>query len=119
MGLLAVLALAHSVAASHLQPRQSPSLDIVSLTKDVNATGGKGNVAAAGQLLPFGEVGVGCGISWAEEVSYGGETQNTLASTNLTGSLPQVASKQDHRILVWVEALRFDLKRWKLDWVWA
>ncbi|KAF2032796.1 hypothetical protein EK21DRAFT_60149, partial [Setomelanomma holmii] len=40
-----------------------------------NATGGFGNVAAAGSLAPFGDISIGCGVHWEKEKSYGGELQ--------------------------------------------
>lgn len=76
VGLVTILALANFAFANHLHPRQSSSgatVDINTLSKTVNSTGGTGQVAAAGTLNPFGDIGVGCGINWAEGVSYGGE----------------------------------------------
>lgn len=48
------------------------AVDITALNKNVSATSGTGAVSAAGTLEPFGGVGVGCGINWAEGESYGG-----------------------------------------------
>lgn len=72
----ALLALANYAAASHLHARQASSsstVDINNLSKNVNGTSGTGDVSASGNLSPFGDIGVGCGINWAEGVSYGGE----------------------------------------------
>ncbi|EME80918.1 uncharacterized protein MYCFIDRAFT_57079 [Pseudocercospora fijiensis CIRAD86] len=48
---------------------------ITTLSKTSNATGGTGQVAAAGTLEPFGGIGVGCGINWNSKDSYGGGLQ--------------------------------------------
>lgn len=42
------------------------------LSKTSNATGGTGSVAANGNLDGFGDIGIGCGINWTKNVSYGG-----------------------------------------------
>lgn len=47
-------------------------VSITTLSKTSNSTGGTGQVAAAGTLAPFGGIGVGCGINWNSEQSYGG-----------------------------------------------
>ncbi|CAN9438260.1 unnamed protein product [Alternaria alternata] len=54
------------------QQRRANDVDITSLDKNVTSTSGVGNVAAAGSLTPFGDIGVGCGINWQAGVSYGG-----------------------------------------------
>ncbi|CAN9406627.1 unnamed protein product [Alternaria alternata] len=54
------------------QQRRANDVDITSLDKNVTSTSGVGNVAAAGSLSPFGDIGVGCGINWQAGVSYGG-----------------------------------------------
>ena len=48
---------------------------ITSLEKNVTSTSGSGNVAAAGNLTPFGDIGIGCGINWKQHGSYGGGLQ--------------------------------------------
>lgn len=74
---LAALVLVGLAAAGTLAPRQdnetAPAVDITALTKNVSATTGTGAVSAAGTLQPFGGIGVGCGINWAEGQSFGGE----------------------------------------------
>lgn len=73
--LLAVAGLAS--AGSLLTPRQDnetkPAVEITALNKNVSATSGSGAVSAAGTLAPFGGIGVGCGINWAEGQSFGGK----------------------------------------------
>ncbi|WYZ34132.1 hypothetical protein EsH8_I_000408 [Colletotrichum jinshuiense] len=86
---LAVLALAGLAAAGTLAPRQdnetAPAVDITALTKNVSATTGTGAVSAAGTLQPFGGIGVGCGINWAEGQSFGGGLQSGSESFGLGG----------------------------------
>jgi hypothetical protein len=71
---LAVSFLAMQMLASAMpnQQRRANDVDITSLDKNVTSTSGVGNVAAAGSLSPFGDIGVGCGINWQAGVSYGG-----------------------------------------------
>ncbi|CAN9429422.1 hypothetical protein AA0113_g5030 [Alternaria arborescens] len=71
---LAVSFLAMQMLASAMpnQQRRANDVDITSLDKNVTSTSGVGNVAAAGSLTPFGDIGVGCGINWQAGVSYGG-----------------------------------------------
>ncbi|CAN9159539.1 unnamed protein product [Alternaria alternata] len=59
-------------SATPNQQRRANDVDITSLDKNVTSTSGVGNVAAAGSLTPFGDIGVGCGINWQAGVSYGG-----------------------------------------------
>jgi hypothetical protein len=59
-------------SATPHQHRRANGVDITSLTKNVTSTSGSGNVAAAGSLTPFGDIGVGCGINWQADVAYGG-----------------------------------------------
>ncbi|KAF2131853.1 hypothetical protein P153DRAFT_415141 [Dothidotthia symphoricarpi CBS 119687] len=70
------LALA-SVSSAYMLPKRQTSdgIAITDFNKNATSTSGIGNVAAAGTLAPFGEVGVGCGINWASNVSYGGGLQ--------------------------------------------
>ena len=60
------------VSATPHQHRRAGGVEITSLEKNVTSTSGSGNVAAAGNLTPFGDIGVGCGINWKADVSYGG-----------------------------------------------
>ncbi|KAH5324036.1 hypothetical protein HBI23_230930 [Parastagonospora nodorum] len=69
-----VLALAASATPLAAHKRDN-TVAVTSLEKHVNATSGSGNVAAAGRLSPFGDIGTGCGINWQEDVSYGGGLQ--------------------------------------------
>ncbi|KAG9190339.1 hypothetical protein G6011_08427 [Alternaria panax] len=59
-------------SATPHQNRGADGVDITDLNKNVTSTSGFGNVAAAGRLTPFGDIGVGCGINWQAGVSYGG-----------------------------------------------
>ncbi|KAK2049665.1 hypothetical protein LZ31DRAFT_572556 [Colletotrichum somersetense] len=64
------------LASAGLAPRSdTPAVDITTLSKNVSATSGTGAVSAAGTLEPFGKIGVGCGINWAESTSFGGGLQ--------------------------------------------
>ncbi|KAH7066083.1 hypothetical protein BKA63DRAFT_155023 [Paraphoma chrysanthemicola] len=70
------LSLAVYAAASHIQQRpRASNIAITSLEKNVTTTSGSGNVAAAGSLAPFGDIGIGCGINWLDNSSYGGGLQ--------------------------------------------
>ncbi|RAR15234.1 pyridoxal reductase [Stemphylium lycopersici] len=62
-------------SATPHQHRRAASVEITSLEKNVTSTSGSGNVAAAGTLTSFGDIGVGCGINWKADVSYGGGLQ--------------------------------------------
>ncbi|CAN9417037.1 unnamed protein product [Alternaria sp. RS040] len=66
------LAIQMLASATPNQQRRANDVDITSLEKNVTSTSGVGNVAAAGSLTPFGDIGVGCGINWQAGVSYGG-----------------------------------------------
>ncbi|KXH41795.1 hypothetical protein CNYM01_08676 [Colletotrichum nymphaeae SA-01] len=87
LALLAVAGLAS--AGSLLAPRQDnetkPAVDITALSKNVSATTGSGAVSAAGTLAPFGGIGVGCGINWAEGQSFGGGLQSGSEAFGLGG----------------------------------
>ncbi|RMZ67933.1 hypothetical protein GMOD_00004014 [Pyrenophora seminiperda CCB06] len=72
---LAFLALHMLAAATPTKQRRDDGVNITNLGKNVTLTSGTGNVAAAGTLAPFGKIGVGCGINWQDEVSYGGGLQ--------------------------------------------
>ncbi|KAK2064437.1 hypothetical protein LY76DRAFT_71366 [Colletotrichum caudatum] len=71
------------LASAGLAPRadapavdvDTPAVDITMLGKNVTATFGTGAVSAAGTLDPFGNIGLGCGINWAEGKSFGGGLQ--------------------------------------------
>lgn len=65
---LLLLALSFSSLAVASDP-----IAITTLEKGYNGTSGTGAVAASGYLSSFGETGVGCGINWEADVSYGGE----------------------------------------------
>ncbi|KAB2103853.1 hypothetical protein AG0111_0g7481 [Alternaria gaisen] len=66
------LAMQMLASATPNQQRRANDVEITSLDKNVTSTSGVGNVAAAGSLTPFGDIGVGCGINWQAGVSYGG-----------------------------------------------
>ncbi|KAI4914754.1 hypothetical protein J4E90_004786 [Alternaria incomplexa] len=72
---LPFLAMQMLASATPHQHRRANGVEITSLTKNVTSTSGIGNVAAAGNLSPFGDIGVGCGINWQADVSYGGGLQ--------------------------------------------
>ncbi|KAF9692012.1 hypothetical protein EKO04_010121 [Ascochyta lentis] len=71
-------------ATSHQHPRAN-NVEITSLSKNITSTSGTGNVAAAGSLTPFGGIGVGCGINWQADVSYGGGIQAGSSDFGLGG----------------------------------
>ncbi|KAF7185554.1 hypothetical protein HII31_13051 [Pseudocercospora fuligena] len=76
IGLL--IASASASGAVHFARDDAPAgggVNITTLSKSSNATGGTGQVAAAGTLEPFGGIGVGCGINWNSNDSYGGGLQ--------------------------------------------
>ncbi|KZM27257.1 uncharacterized protein EKO05_0001828 [Ascochyta rabiei] len=73
LALTALQTLASATPSNHRQ--RSSGLAITSLAQTGNATNGTGNVAAAGTLPPFGDIGLGCGINWQSDVSYGGGLQ--------------------------------------------
>jgi hypothetical protein len=76
------LAMQMLASATPNQQRRANDVDITSLDQNVTSTSGVGNVAAAGSLTPFGDIGVGCGINWQAGVSYGG-TLFALPSNSL------------------------------------
>ncbi|KAK2021758.1 hypothetical protein LX32DRAFT_646129 [Colletotrichum zoysiae] len=81
----ALVALA-GLASAGLAPRSdTPAVDITTLSKNVSATSGTGAVSAAGTLEPFGTIGVGCGINWAEGKSFGGGLQTGSDAFGLGG----------------------------------
>ncbi|CAG5184818.1 uncharacterized protein ALTATR162_LOCUS11097 [Alternaria atra] len=69
---LPFLAMQMLASATPHQHRRADGVDITNLNSNVTSTSGSGNVAAAGSLTPFGDIGVGCGINWQADVSYGG-----------------------------------------------
>jgi hypothetical protein len=69
---LPFLAVQMLASATPQQHRRVGGVDITNLNSNVTSTSGSGNVAAAGSLTPFGDIGVGCGINWQTDVSYGG-----------------------------------------------
>ncbi|KAH7349196.1 hypothetical protein BKA66DRAFT_293482 [Pyrenochaeta sp. MPI-SDFR-AT-0127] len=84
--ILSVLALGSISTATPFQTRQTDAgVGITNLSQNVNSTGGSGNVAAAGSLSPFGGIGVGCGINWQSDVSYGGGIQAGSEAFGLGG----------------------------------
>ncbi|KAH7067176.1 hypothetical protein FB567DRAFT_258056 [Paraphoma chrysanthemicola] len=74
--LFCFLSLTVYAAAARIQHSEREStVAITSLEKNVTTTSGSGNVAAAGSLAPFGDIGIGCGINWLDNTSYGGGLQ--------------------------------------------
>jgi hypothetical protein len=60
IGYLSLTLLALHASATPLSAhKQDNSLAITSLEKNVTSTSGTGNVAAAGNLAPFGNIGIG------------------------------------------------------------
>lgn len=126
---LAIFALCTVASARNILPRES-SVEITTLSKSLNATSGTGEVAAAGTLGPFG--GIGCGINWAENVSYG--ANYPLSRTSCTRlqllTTPQAVSKQaaprsdseavtQSRILRWKSVPEWDSHNLMLVRVWT
>jgi hypothetical protein len=68
-------------SATPHQHRRANGVDVTDLNKNVSSTSGSGNVAAAGGLTPFGDIGVGCGINWQADVSYGGTLLASLSNS--------------------------------------
>ncbi|KAL5120622.1 hypothetical protein ACEQ8H_001370 [Pleosporales sp. CAS-2024a] len=63
-------------ATPHPVDKRNQRITFTSVGKTENSTVGAGNVAAAGNLIPFGNIGIGCGINWATNVAtYGGGLQ--------------------------------------------
>ncbi|KAK6838007.1 hypothetical protein PG987_006288 [Apiospora arundinis] len=69
----------------------APSASAASTVK-VNTAGsngttsnGTGSLSASGTLAPFGDIGVGCGINWAEGTSFGGGLQAGSPAFGLGG----------------------------------
>ncbi|EOA86978.1 hypothetical protein ACJQWK_08791 [Exserohilum turcicum] len=73
--LVPFLAMQVLVSATPQQGRSASDVKITSLEQNGTSTQGIGNVAAAGNLTPFGGIGVGCGINWKADTSYGGGLQ--------------------------------------------
>ncbi|KAI2488198.1 hypothetical protein Ptr902_02331 [Pyrenophora tritici-repentis] len=72
---ISFLALQMLVAATPTTQGGNDGVQITNLDKNATSTSGTGSVAAAGNLAPFGTIGVGCGINWESDVSYGGGLQ--------------------------------------------
>lgn len=73
--------------------KAAPSASAASTVK-VNTAGsngttsnGTGSLSASGTLAPFGDIGVGCGINWAEGTSFGGKS---LSAINIPRRAPPV-----------------------------
>ncbi|KXT01725.1 hypothetical protein AC578_2752 [Pseudocercospora eumusae] len=74
--LLLLLAATSASASVREENGGGAGVNITTLSKSSNATGGTGEVAAAGNLEPFGGIGVGCGINWDSlKETYGGGLQ--------------------------------------------
>lgn len=79
---VAILATSYAAASE-----EGGGVQIVALSKNVTATGGTGQLSAAGTLEPFGGIGLGCGINWEENSSFGGLL--LLVMDNITAKLEQ------------------------------
>ncbi|KAI8937523.1 hypothetical protein NX059_005241 [Plenodomus lindquistii] len=70
---LVTLALTSVVTATPYKLHQRANdVTVTQLDKSSNSTGGTADAAASGNLSPFGEIGLGCGLDWKRDVSYGG-----------------------------------------------
>jgi len=69
---ISFLALQTLAAATPTKQQENNGVKITSLDKNVTSTSGTGNVAAAGTIEPFGNIGVGCGVNWQSGLAYGG-----------------------------------------------
>jgi hypothetical protein len=58
-------------ATANMTTTTTDSMDI-EVNKYVDATSGNGSVSAYGVLTPFDGVGIGCGVNWEKDVSFGG-----------------------------------------------
>ncbi|CAG8983253.1 hypothetical protein HYALB_00002689 [Hymenoscyphus albidus] len=80
-----LLALLATASAGSLRPRQDEGVKISQLNSNGTGTKGLGDISAAGTLEPFGSIGVGCGINWNKDVSYGGGVQAGSTDYGLGG----------------------------------
>uniref|UniRef100_K3WBJ9 Secreted protein n=1 Tax=Globisporangium ultimum (strain ATCC 200006 / CBS 805.95 / DAOM BR144) TaxID=431595 RepID=K3WBJ9_GLOUD len=60
-GLFAVVAMTAAALVNDVAAADGAGVTIVDQSKNLTATGGTGNLAAAGSLEPFGGIGIGCG----------------------------------------------------------
>lgn len=83
---LSILALTSLATATPtpLEVRDS-GVSFTGVSNSTNGTSGVGSLSAAGTLSGFGGIGVGCGVNWESDVSYGG---NFVPSPVLTGQTP-------------------------------
>ncbi|CAE7187838.1 hypothetical protein CFE70_006696 [Pyrenophora teres f. teres 0-1] len=82
---LSFLALQMLAAATPTTQRRDDGVIVTNLGKNVTSTTGTGNVAASGNLASFGKIGVGCGVNWQNDVSYGGGLQAGSSDFGLGG----------------------------------
>ncbi|KAL0939679.1 uncharacterized protein CTRU02_206289 [Colletotrichum truncatum] len=108
----AFLLFAGLASAGILAPRQqqneTAAVDITALNKNVTATSGSGAVSAAGTLSPFGGIGVGCGINWAEGQSFGGGLQSGSDSFGLGGGFTITKDKMNIGLGIGVNPIKFN-----------
>ncbi|KAF4827321.1 hypothetical protein CGCTS75_v008345 [Colletotrichum tropicale] len=105
-----LFAFAGLASAGILSPRQNttPAVDITALTKNVTATSGTGAVSAAGTLSPFGGIGVGCGINWAEGQSFGGGLQSGSDSFGLGGGFTITKDTMNIGLGIGINPIKFN-----------
>lgn len=69
-----ILCCAASVAMAAPPASTSSTVKVNTIGSNGTASNGAGSVSASGALVPFGDIGVGCGINWAEGTSFGGKS---------------------------------------------
>ncbi|KAK7960738.1 hypothetical protein PG988_011952 [Apiospora saccharicola] len=63
----------------------SSSVKVNTIGSNGTVSNGSGSLSASGSLAPFGDIGVGCGINWAEGTSFGGGLQAGSPAFGLGG----------------------------------
>lgn len=85
-----VFAATLAVAAASFVAADEGGLQIVDLSQNGTSSAGTGQISAAGSLEPFGGMGLGCGINWAKDSSFGGTARCKLYRF-CVGELPIIA----------------------------
>ncbi|KAK8091749.1 hypothetical protein PG997_002110 [Apiospora hydei] len=75
---------ASGVMAAPSAPASS-NVTVNTIGTNGTASNGAGSLSASGSLAPFGDIGVGCGINWAEGSSFGGGLQAGSPAFGLGG----------------------------------
>jgi len=91
-----VLVATLAAAAVSLVTADDAGLKIVDLSQSGDSSTGTGQISAAGSLEPFGGMGLGCGINWAKDSSFGGNLRFNHVSTHqiLTSLAPLSTSRR-------------------------